>query len=247
MLVSRLARWAAAALVVAAVIGPARPAETPADVSPAAPAAVQLPEWFIKLLDIALKDPMRGTSSPLAVSRSPYGWEWLAQRHGVGVAEALKRTNFRGPKELFDRLDRNGDGVLEVADFDWSDRSPFVHQQAVAMSLFNRLNTDGNGEVSAQEWQALFKQIAGDKGTLTTDDLRRALFVSPDRGAVAPPTRLTRLLGFLSGELGSFREGPDPGQLAPDFALRTEDGNRTIHLSEFRGHKPVVLIFGNFT
>jgi hypothetical protein len=201
----------------------------------------------IKLVEIAFNDPMRGGSSPLTVSKSRYDWQWLAHRYGIGVGETLNRTTFNGSRELFDRLDRNGDGRLEAADFDWSDRSPFVEQQAVVMSLFNRLNTDGNGEVSAQEWQALFRRMAGDRATLTTDDLRQALLAAPSGRTVVPPTRFNRLLGFLPSELGSFQEGPNPGELAPDFALRTQDGHRTVHLSEFRGHKPVVLIFGNFT
>lgn len=262
----RLARWAAVALAMTMTVGGVRSAEAPATVSPATsltlrvgvdplptrsvseaiPAGLHVPEWVIKLREIAFNDAMRGGSSPLAVSKSRYGWEWLAQRHGIRGTGTLDRTSFQGPKELFERLDRNGDGILEAADFDWSERSPFVQQQAVILSLFNRLNTDGNGEISEQEWQALFKQTAGEQGTLTTDDLRRALF-GANRSTVVPPTRLARLLGFFSGELGSFQEGPNPGQPAPDFTLRTEGGKRTIQLSEFRGHKPVVLIFGNFT
>ena len=36
------------------------------------------------------------------------------------------------------------------------------------------------------------------------------------------------------------------GRKAPDFSLPTLDEDRTIRLSDFRGQKPVVLIFGNF-
>lgn len=35
-------------------------------------------------------------------------------------------------------------------------------------------------------------------------------------------------------------------KMAPDFALSSPEDNHTIRLSDFRGHKPVVLIFGNF-
>lgn len=34
--------------------------------------------------------------------------------------------------------------------------------------------------------------------------------------------------------------------MAPDFTLLSLDEGRTIRLSDFRGHKPVVLVFGNF-
>jgi hypothetical protein len=34
--------------------------------------------------------------------------------------------------------------------------------------------------------------------------------------------------------------------MAPDFSLPSLDEARTVRLSDYRGHKPVVLIFGNF-
>jgi hypothetical protein len=37
------------------------------------------------------------------------------------------------------------------------------------------------------------------------------------------------------------------GDLAPDFSLSTPDGSTQVRLSSFRGHKPVVLIFGSHT
>lgn len=224
-----------------ATAGLGRPAE------PAGMRAVKLPEWVIRIADIATGDPMKGGSSPLAVSKSGYGWEWLAARHGIPAGEALARRSFRGPGEFFDRLDRDGDGRLTAADFDWSDRSPFVQQQAAAAALFQRLNADGDGVVSAKEWQAAFDRLAGPGGRLTAEDVRRGLLAGPPPQSVQRPTRSARLAGFLSAELGSFNEGPDPGQPAPDFELCTPDGARTVRLSEFRGRKPVVLVFGSFT
>ena len=35
---------------------------------------------------------------------------------------------------------------------------------------------------------------------------------------------------------------PDVGQQAPDFTLKSHD-NREIHLSDYRGHKNVVIAF----
>ena len=37
------------------------------------------------------------------------------------------------------------------------------------------------------------------------------------------------------------------GELAPDFSLITKDGKSKISLSDSRGKKPVVLIFGSYT
>jgi hypothetical protein len=55
-----------------------------------------------------------------------------------------------------------------------------------------------------------------------------------------------------------FREGtewhrvhgpraPRAGALAPDFELRDPKGENPVRLSQFRGHKPVALVFGSFT
>ena len=41
--------------------------------------------------------------------------------------------------------------------------------------------------------------------------------------------------------------GPDVGQEAPDFTLRTLGGEGTVKLSDLRGKKPVVLVFGSYT
>ena len=40
---------------------------------------------------------------------------------------------------------------------------------------------------------------------------------------------------------------PKAGDMAPDFELRDANGENPIHLSDFRGQKPVALIFGSFT
>jgi hypothetical protein len=40
---------------------------------------------------------------------------------------------------------------------------------------------------------------------------------------------------------------PKPGDVAPDFELRDVDGDNPIRLSDYRGKKPVALIFGSYT
>ena len=39
----------------------------------------------------------------------------------------------------------------------------------------------------------------------------------------------------------------EPGDMAPEFSLRTDKNDAVITLSQFRGKKPVVLIFGSYT
>ena len=40
---------------------------------------------------------------------------------------------------------------------------------------------------------------------------------------------------------------PKAGDTAPDFELYDIDGKNSVRLSEFRGTKPVALIFGSYT
>lgn len=40
---------------------------------------------------------------------------------------------------------------------------------------------------------------------------------------------------------------PKVGELAPDFELTDVTGTKTVRLSDFRGKRPVVLLFGSFT
>ena len=42
-------------------------------------------------------------------------------------------------------------------------------------------------------------------------------------------------------------QAPKVGQMAPDFELEDSNGENFIRLSDFRGKKPVALIFGSFT
>jgi thiol-disulfide isomerase/thioredoxin len=53
--------------------------------------------------------------------------------------------------------------------------------------------------------------------------------------------------GLFGGEIGSMGEGPEVGEAAPDFTLKSPDGKETVALSKLTGKKPVVLVFGNFT
>src|SRR5205085_7853571 len=111
---------------------------------------------------------------------------------------------FARPDELFPRLDRNGDGVLTPADFDWSERSDLARREEPSRQWFRTLDTDGNGRISAREWQALFDRASGGKGYLTAEDLRKAFPVNPPARLStpapqeAPPSPLVLLQGLLS-------------------------------------------------
>ena len=43
------------------------------------------------------------------------------------------------------------------------------------------------------------------------------------------------------------KKAPKAGDLAPDFTLLDSTGEKQVTLSDFRGRRPVVLVFGSFT
>lgn len=187
-------------------------------------------------------------------SEGLYGWEWLARRHGIDPKKgSISRKDFKGPPELFERLDRNKDTVLQADDFDWSERSAFARAAMPSQFWFRSMDTNSNGRISKEEWAAYFEKLSKGKGYLTQDDLREGLPVMPPPRPPGPPPKnegpspVTLVLGLLSGELGSPFPGPAVGQEAPDFTLPTQDGGEKITLSQYRGNKPAVLIFGSFT
>jgi len=216
----------------------------------AGPPGPRVPESVRKLLDVLTNPDVMGIAEDLCVSKSGLGWEWLARRHAVKSDGAITRKAFKGPPALFAVLDRDGDGAIRGDDFDWRDSALFVRQQALVNALFRRLDKSGDRRIDAKEWQAEFARVASEKGHMTPEGLRRMLF--PERPAGPPPvfvrpTRLTRLMGLFTGELGSLNEGAALGDPAPDFELSTPEGKKTVKLSSFKSKKPVVLIFGNFT
>jgi hypothetical protein len=61
------------------------------------------------------------------------------------------------------------------------------------------------------------------------------------------PTVAYLLLPFRPMWLIARRGHLQVGDPAPDFSLKSSDNSQTVRLSSFRGHKPVVLIFGSHT
>jgi hypothetical protein len=210
---------------------------------------------FVEMLSAVLAGSQMGPGEGwFHGSESRYDWKWLVSFCDTKPSGAITRERFKGSSALFAALDRNHDGELTAGDFDWSDRSLYAMQGMPSGFWFRGLDTNSNGKVSKEEWDAFFTKIARGKDFLTPEDLREAFPVAPPPRPkpTGPPKRegpsvLTLTLGLLSGELGSPFEGPHVGDMAPDFALRTYDGKRMVRLADFRGKKPVVLVFGSFT
>jgi hypothetical protein len=51
----------------------------------------------------------------------------------------------------------------------------------------------------------------------------------------------------VAWQTASDRNSPQVGDLAPDFELQDPSGTRTVRLSDFRGKRPVGLVFGSYT
>jgi len=104
---------------------------------------------------------------------------------------------------------------------------------------------------------AAFACLDRDKdGVLSAKDLDWSDKLKPKNGGPAkakgtdaptPPKLKQILKGFFDGDIGSWCEGPQLGDAAPDFTLPMPDGKKSITLSHSFGKKPIVLVFGSFT
>jgi hypothetical protein len=184
-------------------------------------------------------------------AESRYTWKWLAKRCGVDPdgMKGIPRSKFSGSDALFARLDRDKDGVITSDDLDWSDRNPYVQMSNTVNRFFRRLNTNGDGQLTKDELLQFFRDAAHGKDRLSADDFRDALLAGWGRKGKPSdmPTPAVLIRGLFAGEIGSMNEGPKVNWLAPDFTLKTVEGNRTIQLTKLIGPKPVVLVFGSFT
>jgi hypothetical protein len=180
--------------------------------------------------------------------QSRYGWQSLAERYDADGDGAIVPDEF--PPEassLLARLDRDENGKIEQADFDWSSNSPYVKQMSQTRRLFGSVDRDRNGQITLLEWREFFDRAALDADSITPADLQSVLFPPQPASSGDDPSPLDFLRGFVSGELGSISQGPKIGQLAPDFELADQKNEQRTRLSQFRDKKPVVLIFGSFT
>ncbi len=189
---------------------------------------------------------------PLGPGKAWYGpsqrrheWRWLAAQYDSNRDGKITPGEFPDPKDFFTRLDRDRNGVITAEDLDWSEQSPWVRRDADALRLLRAIDGNHDGKISEEQWQAYFKKLAGKKGYVTSEDLREAM--AGPKAQIKGVTREVWLQALMAGDLGSPLEGPRVGQEAPDFTLPLHKNKKKVTLSDYRGKKPVVLVFGSFT
>jgi thiol-disulfide isomerase/thioredoxin len=207
------------------------------------------PEVLKMLRVILTKGPaMGGSDGWFGPSQRKHDWNWLRQFHQVPATASIDKPNFLGSEKLFLRLDRNLDGVLNEADFDWSEQSPWVRQASILNRVYRVMDADGDNRVTSDEMDAFDKKLRAENENFSMEEFRNAVLAAA--GGYVPgdePSPEKLLRGLFNGELGSIHQGPNLGDDAPDFTLTTQDGTQTITLGEQHAAKPVVLVFGNFT
>ena len=198
------------------------------------------PEAVKMLLAILRGDWLTGTGGWFGPAESRFGWKWLADQHGVDpVKGEITREKFHGPKALFARLDRDGDGRIAADDFDWSETNPYVIQSNLTTRFFRRMNPRGDGKLTQEDMEQFFKRVADGKRS------HHARRTAGGRCSPADPTGSFRAMrpsvemlvrGLYSGELGSIHEGPKVGATAPDFAA--QDARRQRKRAAVEAHRP---------
>jgi len=249
-----LALAAAAALGADAPKDPPAPAPAAGGTDPEVARALQeswpdRPEWVDMLADI-LQGSQMGPDSGwfrTAVTQTRYDWAATRKRYDRDGDGRVTRKEFPGTDADFARLDRDRDAAVSEADFDFSAHGLTPSPGSL---VFARADRDGNGKVTREEFEALFKTLdSGGQGFLSQRDLAESL-APPSRpagGQGGGPSKATLIHGLFAQEIGSLQPGPKLDEAAPDFTLKTNDGRSKVTLSKLVGPKPVVLIFGNFT
>ena len=94
-------------------------------------------------------------------------WRMLLERYDANNDGMITAEEWTGRPEMFQRLDRNQDGVLVEAEVieAWGQQPPAdgrQQRQDPARMLIQMMDTTGDGQVSAQEWAAFFTQADTD-------------------------------------------------------------------------------------
>lgn len=183
----------------------------------------------------------------IRTGQSRFDWSWLAKHFDKNEDQAITPDEFPLSQVAFAHMDRSWDGKLTADDFDWSKDGVLCRQKETTFALFKSVDKTSDGRITRAEWEALFAKIAKDKEYLNEEELEQLIYL-PRIVKTANEEKLrTGDAEFSPARQRTAAAVPVPGDLAPDFELRSSQGDKAIRLSSFRGKKPVVLIFGCFT
>lgn len=259
----------------APTVAPANDISTPAAITPPTLAAVvdqlsvanrkkfgdmlandwkKRPEWADMLIVLLKGEGMGPGAGWFKSSEKRYDWKWIHERFDAnsdgGISPEELGVKEKESNSFFARLDRDNDGVLREADFDYFGRQPSTPALMMSQYLAGLFDADSNGRITPEELGAFLKRADADKtGFITSEDMYREftrMFADRDGGGGDMPRPNRMLSMFFKGEFGVLESGPALGESAPDFTLPTHDGGNSVTLSRSQG-KPVILIFGSFT
>ena len=206
------------------------------------------PEWIDMLTGILEEEPMGPEFGWFRTARTQtrFGWDATRRDYDRDGDGRVSRQEWDAGDADFSRLDRNRDGILTAPDFDFSGSALAPSPGSI---LFMRADRDGNGKVTPEEFEALFRATDSDgRGFLSLSDLQEAFAPPPGvRSGSSRPSKAILVRGLFRREIGSLEPGPKLDDSAPDFTLRTSDGKAEMSLSKLIGPRPVVLVFGSST
>lgn len=193
------------------------------------------------------KDQVEGAANDwIRTGHSAYDWMWLASRYDRDRDGRVSPAEIPLPAETFGRIDRDWDKVLTETDFQWSKDSVLGKQKETTFALFKLADANSDGRLSQEEWQQVFTDSARDKQYLDEEQLEQLIYQPRVLKSAKEETLRTGRSEYSPQRLASLPV-PQPGDIAPDFELSSPDSALTVRLSQFRGRKPVVLVFGCYT
>ncbi len=203
------------------------------------------------MIESILRDEMPSIDTgwfAVATPQTRFDWEHVAGTYDTDGNDSVSLSEFTGSDADFERLDRNSDRQVTSDDLDFQnnagDKSP-------GRLLFTTIDRDGDGKLTREELNTWFDARDTDSHDfLAMDDLRDEPLIDDRDSRRRPrpehPSVSTLVLSVRNQEMGSLQSGPNVDEIAPDFTLRSLDGE-VVTLSEQVGDQPIVLIFGNFT
>src|SRR5262249_1441216 len=133
------------------------------------------PEWLDMLTAILEKNAVEPGDGwfRTAVAQTRFDWKSTQKQYDRNGDDRIGRDEFPGSEEDFARLDRDRDQVLTESDFDFETAAPTTASGSV---IFSRADLNGNGKVSRDEFDELFRaNDSGGQGFLSLSDLQEAI------------------------------------------------------------------------